>query len=133
MKLTRILSLATAGVLAVGLASCNSGQEPAEHDHSSHASEASEAAESHKGHDHGDHAADDATEAVTGLTKIEPSADYPLQTCVVSGEALDGSMGETIAYEFEGQEVQFCCEVCLDEFQESPAEFVAKVKAAEKK
>jgi len=130
MKLARTLSLATAGILAVGLAACNSGDAPAEHDHSSHASEA---AESHEGHDHGDHATDDATEAVAGLKKIEPSADYALQTCVVSGEALDGSMGDTIAYEFEGQEVQFCCEGCLDEFKESPAEFVAKVKAAEKK
>ncbi len=148
MKFTRVLSLTTAGILAFGLVACNSDQEPeGGHDHSAHGSDAVEEAagesDGHGDHDgagHGDHAkagghdmaamGDAAAAAMPGLKKIEPSADYPMKTCVVSDEDLGGSMGDAIAYEFDGQEIQFCCEGCLEEFKETPEKFVAKVKAA---
>jgi len=146
MKFTRILSLAAAGILAVGLVACNSDSEPdGGHDHSAHGSDAGDKAadegDGHGDHDgagHGDHAnagghdmaAMGDAAAMPGLKKIEPSADYPMKTCVVSGEELGGSMGDAMAYDFNGQEVQFCCEGCIEEFKASPEKFVAKVKAA---
>ena len=69
--------------------------------------------------------------APTKLEKTTPSANYPLKTCVVSGEDL-GAMGERIAYTYEGTEVQFCCADCIDEFRKDPQTYLAKVRAAKK-
>lgn len=65
------------------------------------------------------------------LKKITASANYPLTTCVVSGDKLD-AMDERSAFEYEGREVQFCCDGCIDEFLEEPAKFLAKLPAAAK-
>jgi len=54
--------------------------------------------------------------------------NYPIKTCIVSGEAL-GSMGEPFKYVHEGTTVKFCCEGCLDEFKENPTKFLAKLNA----
>ena len=131
------IALTVASLLIIGLSACNSGSdEAAPHDHSAHEGAAmAPEADGHEGHDHGAEgkpAMDMAGDAAMsmGLKKIQPSADYPLTTCVVSGEPLGGDMGAVIAYEYDGQEVQFCCAGCVDEFKESPAEFVAKVREA---
>lgn len=63
--------------------------------------------------------------------RIDASADYPLPTCVVSGEALT-AMGKPMAIVYQGTEVQFCCPACLDEFKKEPAKFVAQVRAAKR-
>lgn len=119
------------GLLVIGLAACSSGDDNASH--SGH-----EPAASGGTSEHADHAGDsaDTAEHMGGehmggeMKRIEPSADYPLATCVVSGEALGGDMGPAIAYEYQGQEVQLCCKGCVDEFKESPATFLSKVQAA---
>ena len=59
----------------------------------------------------------------------QPSADYPLKVCVVSGEKL-GSMGKPHVIKYEGTEVQFCCKSCLKEFNADPKKFIAKIEAA---
>ncbi len=41
---------------------------------------------------------------------------YPLGRCPVSGEPL-GSMGEPVAVEYDGREVQFCCAGCAAPFE----------------
>ena len=76
--------------------------------------------------------------ALSGLVAAEPTPqdDYPLTTCVVSDEPL-GSMGEAERYVHQepGKEprvVYFCCGGCLEDFQKSPATFLAKIDAAEK-
>lgn len=61
-------------------------------------------------------------------------AEYPMTTCVVSGEDL-GSMGEPIVYwhKIDGQpdrEVRFCCEMCQGQFDSNPDKFLAKLDAA---
>jgi len=61
-------------------------------------------------------------------------ADYPLATCVVSGEEL-GSMGEPFDYVHKapGQPdrlVRFCCESCVKKFKKDPAKYLAKIDAA---
>jgi hypothetical protein len=106
------IALTTVALVVVGLAACSSGSDDAPgHDHSAHegAADTSPAADGHEGHDHGAHdsAMDGHDAGGMALKKIEPSAEYPLTTCVVSGEPL-GGMG----------------------FKESPAAFVEKVPAA---
>jgi len=51
---------------------------------------------------------------------------YPLDTCLVTGNAL-GSMGDPITKVYDGQEVKFCCKPCVAEFEANPAEFLAKL------
>ncbi len=63
------------------------------------------------------------------VAKIEVKAEYPLDTCVVSGEKL-GSMGDAIKYDHKGQEVQFCCKKCVSKFEAEPAKFLAKIDEA---
>ena len=53
--------------------------------------------------------------------------DYPLSTCVVSGEEL-GAHGDPYVHEHNGTTVKFCCEPCLDEFSDDPAKFLAKLE-----
>lgn len=54
-------------------------------------------------------------------------ADYPLDTCVVSGEKL-GSMGEPYVITHEGTEVRFCCDSCLPKFKKDPGKYLAKLE-----
>ena len=63
--------------------------------------------------------------------KVAPSANYPLTTCVVTGDDL-GAMDDRIAYSYDGTEVQFCCPGCVKEFQKDPAACLAKIQAAKK-
>lgn len=57
---------------------------------------------------------------------------YPLETCCVSGEKLDG-MGEPFVFSHEGQEIQLCCKSCKKDFDKDAAKFMAKVGEAAKK
>jgi len=62
-------------------------------------------------------------------------ADYPLKTCVVSGDEFGGSMGPALDYIFKqvGQPdrlVRFCCADCPDKFEKEPAKFLAMIDAA---
>lgn len=41
---------------------------------------------------------------------------YPLKTCLISGDALDGH-GEPVTKVYEGQEVKFCCKPCIKKFE----------------
>lgn len=55
-----------------------------------------------------------------------PVTPYPLETCIVSDEAL-GSMGEPVVLVHEGQEVKFCCKGCVKKFTKDPAAFLPKL------
>jgi len=64
--------------------------------------------------------------------KAEKSKPYPLKTCVVSDEKL-GDMGDPYVFTHEGQEIKLCCKSCLKDFKKSPAKYLKKVEAADKK
>lgn len=51
---------------------------------------------------------------------------YPKDTCIVSDNKL-GSMGKPVSKVYQGQEVKFCCEPCVEEFDANPAKFMAKL------
>lgn len=67
------------------------------------------------------------------IQKLEAAAKpYPLDTCLVSGEAL-GSGGMTpYGFAYQGREIQLCCKSCLKYFNKEPAKFIKKLEAAEK-
>ena len=58
--------------------------------------------------------------------------DYPLKTCLVSDEGLTSMQDEAFVHVHKGVTVKFCCEGCLDEFNEEPKKFLAKLEAAKK-
>jgi YHS domain-containing protein len=57
--------------------------------------------------------------------------DYPLTTCVVSGEKL-GEMGDPYVLQYEGKTVKFCCKDCVKKFKKDPAKYLAKIEEAAK-
>jgi hypothetical protein len=74
-----------------------------------------------------------ATPDATWLAQAK--AEYPLKTCVVSGEEFGGGMGEAVDYVYkqEGRPdrlVRFCCEMCLPKFKKDPAKFLKKIDDA---
>lgn len=57
------------------------------------------------------------------------SADYPLDTCVVSGEPL-GSMGDPINVVVNGELVKLCCKGCIKKLQMTPGDYMPKLHSA---
>lgn len=116
-----------------GFAGCSSGEHSDGH-HESH-----ERDDGHKGHDHhGTEAAPSKgqessaeTTAALELKPMQPSASYPLKTCVVSGDPLT-EMGGPVAFDYGGTEIQFCCQGCIKTFKKDPEAYMAKVRTAKK-
>jgi YHS domain-containing protein len=54
---------------------------------------------------------------------------YPLQTCIVSGEAL-GGMGDPVNYVVGNRLVRFCCKGCKKDLDADPAKYLATLDAA---
>ncbi|MBI5433436.1 MAG: hypothetical protein HZA52_11460 [Planctomycetes bacterium] len=52
-------------------------------------------------------------------------AQYPLATCVVSGEKLGGEMGEPVEQVVSGRLLRFCCKPCIAKFEKDPVKFFA--------
>lgn len=59
----------------------------------------------------------------------EQAADYPLETCVISGQPLD-SMGDPVNMVVANQLVQLCCAGCEKKVEADPAGTLAKINQA---
>ena len=59
------------------------------------------------------------------------AGEYPLKTCVVSGEKL-GEMGAPYVFKYEGTEVKLCCSGCKAKFDKNPAKYMAVIAEAVK-
>ena len=68
----------------------------------------------------------ESTSGSSKETTAKSSSEYPLDTCVVSGEKL-GSMGDPIVIKHEGTEVRFCCKSCIKKFKKDPAKYLSKL------
>ena len=63
------------------------------------------------------------------------AADYPLTTCVVSGDKLDGDMGAPFDYIYKqdgkpDRLVRFCCKNCVKDFLKAPAKYLKMIDDA---
>ncbi len=59
---------------------------------------------------------------------------YPLKTCVVSGEELDG-MGAMVKHTYRDAagketEVRFCCKECIKKFAKNPDKYLKMIEEA---
>jgi YHS domain-containing protein len=64
-----------------------------------------------------------------GRPNAQAADDYPLGTCVVSGDKL-GEEGPPVVYEYEGRTVKFCCKKCIKDFNADPAKYLKKLDEA---
>lgn len=51
---------------------------------------------------------------------------YPFDTCIIMDSKL-GSMGDPITRVYDGQEIKFCCQPCVEEFERNPEEYLARL------
>ena len=77
--------------------------------------------------------------AITVVAAADATSEYPLSTCVVSGEKL-GEMGAPIDYIHKeagkpDRLVRFCCKMCISKFKKDPAKYLKLIDeaAAQKK
>ena len=72
------------------------------------------------------------TTAFAAYAKSAPAGvpkNYPLTTCVVSGEKL-GEHGKPVKVTSDGTDVWLCCKSCVKDFNKEPQKFVKMVKDA---
>lgn len=73
----------------------------------------------------------DKTSYLKKLAEAEAKAKpYPLQKCLVSGEAYDHDKPYVFAY--QGQQVKLCCKDCLKDFKKDPDKYMAKIEQGAK-
>jgi len=53
--------------------------------------------------------------------------EYPLKTCIVSGDELGGDMGKPIKTEYKGRTIVFCCKSCVRKFNKEPDKYLKKL------
>jgi hypothetical protein len=105
--------------LALGLG-CGDG-----HDHAGHDQDHDHEHE-HVGHDHDHEGAENNSGGGDVAAKPADAKPYTLETCIVSDEKL-GSMGKPVVRVHEGQEVKFCCDSCIEDFEKEPKKFLTKL------
>ncbi|MCC6487915.1 MAG: hypothetical protein IT364_10485 [Candidatus Hydrogenedentes bacterium] len=54
-------------------------------------------------------------------------ADYPLDTCVVSGDKLGGAMGDPIDYVAGNRLIRLCCKGCIKDVAKDPAKYLQMI------
>jgi len=65
-----------------------------------------------------------------GAVVEKQQADYPLDTCVVSGEQLGGSMGEPVDHVVANRLVRLCCKGCIRDLEKDPMKYLSKLDEA---
>lgn len=66
--------------------------------------------------------------------KKEKAKPYPLKTCIVSDEKLDGDSGmKPHTFVYKGQEIKLCCKGCLKDFNKDPQKYLKKLDEQAKK
>ncbi|NUO19464.1 hypothetical protein HUU59_08465 [bacterium] len=62
------------------------------------------------------------------IAKQKPG--YPLETCIVSGEAFGGEMGDPVDFVYDNQYFKLCCKGCIKNIKKEPAKYLEKLSAA---
>jgi YHS domain-containing protein len=64
------------------------------------------------------------------IAKQKPG--YPLETCIVSGEAFGGEMGDPVDFIYDNQYFKLCCKGCIKDIKKDPAKYMQKLETAYK-
>ncbi|MCC6238820.1 MAG: hypothetical protein IT448_00755 [Phycisphaerales bacterium] len=64
-----------------------------------------------------------------GKVQVKP---YPLDMCILFDGKL-GSMGDPVVMVYQGQEIKFCCVVCVDPFKKDPEKYLKQMEQAVQK
>jgi len=71
------------------------------------------------------------------IERIKTDNEYPLNTCVVSGDKFGGDMGDPIVFVYSNkdvnQEIKFCCPMCKPKFLKDPDKYMKIIHDAEAK
>lgn len=62
----------------------------------------------------------------TAGTEAPEAVEVGNATCPVNGEEID--IDNKVTYEYEGKIYNFCCQACVDEFKNSPEEYIATLE-----
>ena len=54
---------------------------------------------------------------------VKVSVEVGNKICPVSGEKIDGKMGEAVKYEYKGKIYNLCCSMCLKDFKKDPEKY----------
>lgn len=77
--------------------------------------------------------AEEATPATATPPVSATINSYPLTTCIVSGDKLGGPMGAPVVDYYQGEEIQFCCKDCIQDFKKDPEKYLKRLHEAEAK
>ncbi len=72
----------------------------------------------------------------TALAKLDAAIiaqqmkNYPLKTCLVSGEELGGDMGEPYNFVMQNHLVRFCCKMCKPKLKANPNKYMPALDKA---
>ncbi len=66
---------------------------------------------------------------LAGMFAVAPTSvhadDYPIKTCVVTGDAFGGDLGPPIDVKYKGRTVRLCCKSCVKKFNANPDKYMA--------
>jgi YHS domain-containing protein len=68
--------------------------------------------------------------AIDAQIIAEQTPDYPMTTCMVTGDELGGEMGPAVDYVYNNRLVRFCCRSCIKDFNEAPAAWLGQLDQA---
>ena len=69
------------------------------------------------------------TAALAAVSTPVRADDYPIKTCVVTGDAFGGDLGAPIDVKYKGRTVRLCCKACVKKFNANPDKYVAILEA----
>lgn len=67
-----------------------------------------------------------ACSSTVGSVSATGTKPYPLSVCLVTGNDLD-SMGGPVTKVYNGQQIKFCCEPCVEKFESNQAKYLTKL------
>ncbi len=62
----------------------------------------------------------------------EQKNEYPLNTCIVSGDRLGGEMGDPVIFKYKDREIRLCCSDCVNDFKKDPDKYLKVLDDAER-
>lgn len=68
--------------------------------------------------------------ASISATGLHAASDYPIKTCVVSGDAFGGDLGAPVDITYQGRTIRLCCKSCVKTFNKNPEKYVKKLDDA---